>query len=181
MIMGGMLRAFAALHAKGTVHGDIHSGNVLITEAQSVKLIDLGLSINKSLEEKQVVKYGGVDFYMPPERINITSAKKFSRAPDFQSDVYQIGMLMYLALYDSFPFSGFIWEELAASIKGGDIPYPEHTIHGHPVPGNLKLIISNCLMTDPRKRFKDAGALLQAFEKEFFPENTSLIPNAQLH
>jgi serine/threonine-protein kinase len=173
-----MLFAFARLHRHGTVHGDIHSGNVLVTPVQSVKLIDLGLSINKSMEEKQLVKYGGVDFYMPPERITTTSVKKFAGAPDFHSDVYQIGLLMYAALYDNYPFNGFLWEDLAAAIKKADIQFPDQSSSGHTIPAALKGIIRRCMSREPGKRFKDAGAILEAYLKGMVAPDSSVITHA---
>ncbi|MDQ3276825.1 MAG: hypothetical protein M3Q06_00770, partial [Bacteroidota bacterium] len=105
----------------------------------------------------------GVDYYMPPERINTTSAKKYTKPPDFASDVYQIGLLMYVVLYHCLPFKGFIWEELAVAIKEGDAAFPERGANGFLVPQKLKRIVQTCLAKDPEKRYPNAAAIWNEF------------------
>jgi len=177
-VFSRMLNAFASLHAAGIVHGDVHSGNVLVTEDGSVRLIDLGLSISEHIEEKQVVKHGGVDYYMPPERINTTTLNKFAKGPSFASDVYQVGLIMYVILYDEFPFDGFTWEELSASIKGASIDFPLHSDSGDPVPYYLIEVIRKSLQKDPQARFKDAGEMQAAFLQGLSQTKVPALANA---
>lgn len=56
--------AFAALHARGVVHGDVHPGNVLL-EGSSVRLVDFGLA--RLLHEPTAPPRGGVAFFHEPE------------------------------------------------------------------------------------------------------------------
>jgi serine/threonine-protein kinase len=167
-----MLHGFALLHEIGTVHGDVHSSNVMVTGKNSVKIIDLGLSINKEIEENQVLKYGGVDYYMPPERINTTSAKKYLKAPDYYSDVYQLGLLMYAALYHTLPYKGFIWEELSTAIKKGNPTLPDKAASGFAVSENMKNIILKCLQTAPENRYANAAGILKEYDQYAFKEKS---------
>jgi serine/threonine-protein kinase len=65
-IIKDILQAFSSLHKKKLIHGDIHSSNILITEDSSVKIIDMGLTVNvEEIEKNELVKFGGVIFYMP--------------------------------------------------------------------------------------------------------------------
>jgi eukaryotic-like serine/threonine-protein kinase len=162
-IIRNILNAFSLLHQRKLIHGDIHSSNVLITEERSLKVIDLGLSRNVEVEENELVKFGGVDFYMPPERINITSIKKHSKEPDLYSDVYQIGLLIYLVLYNTTPFDGFTWEDLARSIKEDTILFPDNSFVGFPVTEGLITIVKKCVEKEPLNRYKNASEILEGF------------------
>jgi serine/threonine-protein kinase len=168
-----MLRAFSGLHQHNLVHGDIHPSNLMVQEDQTVRIIDLGLSRNLDTEKNEVLKFGGVDYYLPPERINISSVKKHSKEPDLRSDVYQIGLMLYIILYNSIPFDGFIWEELAEDIKRGASNFPELTFWDEPVPAALINIIKRCINKEPNERYADATSLLTAFQKACLQQSSS--------
>lgn len=158
-IIKGMVKPFAELHSSKIIHGDIHSSNIIIGENNQVKIIDLGFSRIAELEKDQLIKHGGVNNYMPPERINITSHKKYAKAPDLYSDVYQIGILLYLALFNNLPFEGFTWEELAENIKTAPVIFPSTIITGEATDANILGIIEKCLSKEPSDRYENAEAL----------------------
>lgn len=159
-LMRRIVKAFAGLHACQVIHGDIHPSNILVNEDQTIKVIDLGLSLPQVSEPNELIRFGGVIYYMPPERINISSTNKFSRKPDFYSDVYQIGLILYYVLYRQEPFEGFIWEELSANIKKNKIDFPARSFQGFPVPKELIRIIRKCTAKIPAKRYAAADLLV---------------------
>ncbi|MBD0296173.1 MAG: serine/threonine protein kinase [Flavisolibacter sp.] len=169
-IIENVLRAFSLLHQNDLIHGDVHSSNVLVAEDRNVKIIDLGLSRQVELDANKVLKFGGVDYYMPPERIDVASVRKFTKEPDFYSDVYQIGLLIYLVSYKTLPFRGFIWEELAQNIKEGKATYPDTSFLNYPVSQDLIGIMKKCLNVNPAERYRDATAILNDFKKYVFAE-----------
>ena len=164
-IIESILEAFSLIHKNKIIHGDIHSSNVLINEEKGIKIIDLGMSHIMEFDKTEVTIFGGVNSYMPPERINISSLKKYSKEPDFYSDVYQIGLLMYRVLYNTLPFKGFIWEELAANIKEQDIIYPENSFKDFKIPNQLISILQKCLSKKPEDRYKNAAEILADYKK----------------
>jgi serine/threonine protein kinase len=155
-----ILTAFSLLHQSNLIHGDIHPSNILVLEDKTVKIIDLGLSRNVQVENNEVVKFGGISFYMPPERINISSVKKYMKEPDLFSDVYQVGVIIYLILYNTTPFKGFIWEELSQNIKTTDAVYPDVSFLNYPVPEQLINIVKKCLNKNPLERYANATEIL---------------------
>jgi eukaryotic-like serine/threonine-protein kinase len=169
-IIKSILEAFSLLHERKLIHGDIHSSNILITADRDVKVIDLGLSRNVEIEENELVKFGGVDFYMPPERINITSIKKHSKEPDLYSDVYQIGLLIHLVLYNTTPFDGFTWEDLAHSIKESKVEFNKFSFLNYPIDEELIAIVKRCLEKEPGKRYRSATEILEHFVKQPFKQ-----------
>ncbi|MGV3641291.1 MAG: serine/threonine protein kinase [Adhaeribacter sp.] len=164
-LMRQTVKAFADLHAFQVIHGDIHPSNILVGEDLRIKVIDLGLSLPEVSEPNELIRIGGVIYYMPPERINTSSSNKFSREPDFYSDVYQIGLILYFLLYREEPFAGFIWEELSGNIKRNQIHFPEHSFQGFPVPGELIRIIRRCTAKNQNKRYPVAAAVLADLQK----------------
>jgi serine/threonine protein kinase len=164
-IIQGIIYAFSLLHHAYLIHGDIHSANVLVLPDKSIKIIDVGLSRNVQVEKEQVLKFGGVLHYMPPERINITSRNKFTKEPDLYSDVYQIGLLIYLVLYNSLPYEGFIWEELATNIKEQEPMFHSESYLNYPVPAELINIVKRCVSKNPLDRYVDAGAILEDYKE----------------
>ena len=167
-LISAILKPFAALHKQKLIHGDIHSANILITDKTAVRIIDLGFSSVADLEKDEVLKSGGVTYYMPPERINTTSLKKYKRkSANLQSDVYQIGVLLYVTIYNKLPFKGFIWEELAENIQKGNTEFAAISYSDYTVPENLIGIIKKCLQISPEKRYEDAGNLFEDFNLHF--------------
>lgn len=167
-IIKDILQAFSLLHENKLVHGDIHPYNILVLEDKSIKIIDLGLSLQINTEKNEVVKYEGAGYYMPPERIEGTSISICIQEPDFYSDVYQIGLMIYLIMYGTLPFTGFIWGDVAKSIKEANIPFPVLSFLNHRVSDRLIQVAKKCLNKNPIQRYPDAGEILKDFENASF-------------
>lgn len=164
------------MHESKLIHGDIHSSNILITEDNCVKIIDMGLTVNvEEIEKNELVKFGGVIFFMPPERINITTVNKYSKQPDLCSDVYQIGLLIYLVLYKKKPFNGFIWEELADNIKNRNPTFSDNSFLNYEIPEGIINLVKKCLAKNPADRFRNAAEILEDFEMHLFTERKILV------
>ncbi len=161
----GILTAFTLLHQSGLIHGDIHPSNILVLEDKTIKIIDLGLSRNVQVENNEVIKFGGISFYMPPERINISSVKKYMKEPNLFSDVYQVGVIIYLILYNTTPFKGFIWEELAKNIKTTEPLFPRASFSNYTIPQQIVDIIKKCMNKEPSSRYPSATEILEDYKK----------------
>ncbi|MEI6946345.1 serine/threonine-protein kinase [Paraflavisolibacter sp. H34] len=164
-ILDQILEGFAGLHQAGLIHGDIHPSNVLIRADKSVKIIDLGMSRHVHPTKDEIMRFGGVEAFMPPERIHRTSLHKYSRGPDVSSDVYQLGVLLFEAFYLQDPFGGFTWEELSRNIKETPPVFPDVSFLGTPVPEGLLAVVRKCLHKKPSGRYPNGGALLRDFRK----------------
>ena len=90
-----LLKALIFIHSKNIVHRDIKPENILFSDKNdfsSLKLIDFGLATQKKTDNKTV----GTPYYMAPEMIK----GKFSP----KSDIWSVGIIIYLMLTDKFPF-----------------------------------------------------------------------------
>lgn len=101
-----ILAAVSYLHDNDIVHGDLHPGNVLIVKGDRpmAKLADFGISLelNGSRSVRPEVVHHGI---MAPE---VAKEGYTSR----QSDIYQVGLLLY-------------WMVTGSSAVSYDLPYEE--------------------------------------------------------
>lgn len=68
-LVQAIARAYAGLHARGVVHGDVHPRNVLVMADNQVRLIDFGMAVSLHAlpTGAQHVERGGVPFFFEPE------------------------------------------------------------------------------------------------------------------
>ena len=100
--------ALSAAHAAGIVHRDIKPDNIFLHDdgngAEVVKVVDFGIA--KLLDVKpedladatQLGSVIGTPPYMAPERL-------MGRAYDERSDIYSVGVLLYLMMSGELPFA----------------------------------------------------------------------------
>jgi serine/threonine protein kinase len=95
----------------GIVHMDIKAENILLTEDNRAKLADFGLSLENGQSGCR-----GTLLYMAPEVFNQTPVSS-------QTDVYSVGVLLYIKLYNRLPYLGVtnLKELCNKKIKGYDI------------------------------------------------------------
>ena len=86
--------AIHGLHVKGSLHNDIHSGNILVRNSSHVKIIDFGKStlVTNPLryhiepQSKQHERFNTVHLFLPNELRNILGTFQ-----SIASDVYSVG------------------------------------------------------------------------------------------
>ena len=88
------------IHIKHIVHRDLKPANIFVTHENKIKILDFGLV--KMLDYSSITTKGkivGTPNYMPPEIIE-------GKRPDYRSDLYSFGVMLYKIFTNRFPFSG---------------------------------------------------------------------------
>lgn len=91
----------ASLHAAGIVHHDLRPHILMLDESRQLRLIDMGLAASDQQPDPIVAAGLGPQgdlLYMAPEQIK-------GKRGDPRSDIYTIGILLYLATTGSLPFN----------------------------------------------------------------------------
>ncbi|RLN57735.1 hypothetical protein BBJ28_00019699 [Nothophytophthora sp. Chile5] len=87
-------------HKRGIVHSDLKGNNILVSKDGTAKLIDFGLSFERS-GSRPNVKWGAIQ-WRPPEYVVENGA-----GPSFEADVYSLGMCIVEALTGGPPWGEF--------------------------------------------------------------------------
>ena len=97
-----MSEAIKYMHSVGVCHRDIKAENVIISDKNTVKIIDFGFSVRFTPDTGLRV-FCGTSYYMPPE---IVQKRQYN---GFKSDIWSLGVLLYLMLTSTFPFKGALF------------------------------------------------------------------------
>jgi serine/threonine protein kinase/tetratricopeptide (TPR) repeat protein len=132
----------------GIVHGDIKPENIRLQENDRVRVLDFGIAKHLSQTRRFTVNLFGSLPYTPPERLD-------RGAVDRHSDLWAVGVVLYLMASGRPPFTGDDPEELETKIRRGQPPEPLPS----EVSPALKKIIQRSLAFDPARRYATAGAM----------------------
>ncbi len=136
------LEGLACLHHAGVVHRDIKPFNILITDQDTVKIGDFGLSKlrGESARSPRNLKIGS-PFYAPPEQ------EADPDHVDFSADLYAVAVMLYRMLTGCLP--------KAAPVSRINSETDE----------NWDQFLFKAMSPKPRDRFSSAGQMLDALER----------------
>jgi dipeptidyl aminopeptidase/acylaminoacyl peptidase len=161
-----MARALEAAHAKGVIHRDLKPGNVKVSPAGEVKVLDFGLA--KALDPTAGVSGSEPSLtFSPTLTANMTQAgvllgtaaymspeQARGRAADKRSDVWAFGVMLYEMLTGGrlFAGAGETASDVLAAVLRADPDWrglPEET------PRAVRRLLRRCLERDPDRRLHD--------------------------
>ena len=146
------VRALAFANMEGLIHRDIKPGNILHKNGTDIKVADFGAALSKVSDRTQVAAVGS-PLYMSPEII--TGAKA-----TVQSDIYALGMVMYMLLAGRPPFEASNPASLAYQIVNHE-PEPPSNYNQH-VTAAIEDIVKQAMAKDIARRY----ASWEAFGKD---------------
>jgi tRNA A-37 threonylcarbamoyl transferase component Bud32 len=136
-----IVKAIEYCTQKNIFHRDIKLENILLINNDSIKIIDFGFAIKCSKKEYQKF-FCGTLYYMPPEIIN---KKKYL---PYYSDIWSLGVLLYIMIYGRFPFNSNNEDDLFDLINEGKFEFPEDINSSD----DVKNLIKKIIVVEPCKR-----------------------------
>ncbi len=152
--------ALAYAHKEGVIHRDVKPANMLLHADGRVMLADFGLAKILDGSSRAGRRSGrpdaGTPEYMAPEQIRGHSEPR--------SDLYGLGVVLYLLLTGRLPFSGPTSEAVMDAHLYGH-PAPLRSLNPHVTPA-VEAVVLRALAKRPEDRFASASdmgaALMQA-------------------
>ena len=135
-----LLAALAHAHEHRVIHCDIKPENLILFDDERVRLADFGIA--KVAMQTINASASGTLGYMAPEQA--------MGRPSAKSDVFSAALVIYRMITGELPEWPYDW------------PLPGHE-RLHKRAPELEPILQKALTVDARRRYRDAGALLEAF------------------
>jgi len=164
--------ALAVAHAAGIVHRDVKPANVMISDADRVKVLDFGLAKlmdpagdrydgsteagggSSAPQTREGVLLGTVA-YMSPEQAD-------GKPVDARTDVFSLGTVLFEMLAGRKPFLGDSQvSRLSAILR--DRPPPLRSLR-RDVPRDLERVVMRCLAKSREQRYASGGEVLLDLE-----------------
>ena len=159
-----IVRTVADLHKRGIHHRDLNADNIHIRRSDGRPfLLDFG---SVSLPGARTLTQGIPPVNLavvPPEALEHSRLHgehaRFQGGPT--ADLYGIGVLMYQALADGYPFNPALPPERLLAAITLHMPRPPHRVNPH-APKSLSAITMRLLAKHPSGRFESAESLYRA-------------------
>ncbi|MCU0237301.1 MAG: protein kinase [Acidobacteria bacterium] len=157
-----ILQGVGSLHAQGIIHRDLKPSNIMLAADGRVKILDFGLAkeIGDMERTSSIGEIVGSPFYLSPEQIQGLEL-------DTASDIYQLGILLYQALTNTYPFP----DTTTISLVLMHLNQPPDRIEsrGIKVPAVVEFTVAKALAKRRQDRFRSTAEMIERLRKGSAP------------
>jgi eukaryotic-like serine/threonine-protein kinase len=153
-IVAQACRGLDYAHRNGVVHRDVKPGNLLVSDADVVKLADFGIA--RATDQSSITQVGsvlGTAAYLAPEQ-----ARGEEAGP--RADLYSLGVVAYQLLSGRLPYEATSLSELTLK-QQRESPIPLQELNPH-VPLELATAVESALALEKESRPANAMILAEA-------------------
>lgn len=151
-------RALGEIHKSGFTHRDIKPDNIIIGIDGEPRICDYGLAIHEDVQRDRSGERAGTTCYMSPEQVMGRSENL-----DGRTDVWSLGVILYLVVAKRLPFQGENKQEVRESIVHQPVK-PPRQIRGNVATIQLENICLKALKKDPEERYRTAEDFADAIQ-----------------
>lgn len=141
-----LLALLATIHARGFLHRDLKSSNVIVAPNNHLRLLDFGLA--QRIDKPDRWPGAGTPGYMSPQQLNGEPAS-------VSNDIYAIGALLY--------FMG-TGAEPSIAPRGRPLTTRPLALLNAGLPPSWHALIERCLAAESTERFASVSELEEAFD-----------------
>jgi serine/threonine protein kinase len=164
------------------VHRDVSPHNIILSYDGTVKLLDFGVAMSSVTEQSEKMIVGKWQYMSPESTLNQTI--------DHRSDLFSLGVVMYLLFTGAMPFTGSDPKEIVRKIRSGHYKALKHAAADIPEP--LSALVDRMLSPNPDDRpqtgreivttlseitrsygIESSAANIASFMAQMFPEGLS--------
>jgi len=144
----------------GIIHRDIKPANILVTKNKQIRIADMGLA--RAITEESIIdtSHGvglGTPQYFPPEQARDASSA------DQRSDMYALGVTLYVLLAGELPFKGKTLLELIRQHEE-EYAIPLNVLNPSITQKTTNLVIK-MMQKNPKDRYQSYSELIQAIQE----------------
>ncbi|MBV9464094.1 MAG: serine/threonine protein kinase [Verrucomicrobiae bacterium] len=147
--------ALGYAHKHKIIHRDVKPENLMLTEAGSLKVCDLGLAkqLGESGALTQSGLFMGTPFYISPERL------RDAAAIDSRADIYSLGASFFHLITGRIPYEGAPAVIMAMHLNG---PLPEPRELDPSIDPEVSVIIRRMMAKEPAERYQTMESVIEA-------------------